>query len=92
MELAGSSWQGAGLNASTTNGPLTVELPQNYGSGVVIETSGRAPFSCRAAGCNNARANFADELQSIQLGSGAAAIHVSTVNGPVSVRNRGAEM
>lgn len=92
VQLAGTSWQGAGLDASAVNGPLTVELPSNYSSGVVIETSGRSPFSCRAKGCENARANFDDELRSIQLGGGAPAVHLSTVNGPVSVRDRRAEM
>lgn len=92
VQLAGTSWQGAGLEASAVNGPLTVELPQDYNSGVVIETSGRAPFSCRAKGCENARANFDDELRSIQIGGGTPAVHLSTVNGPVSIRNRRADM
>ena len=92
VRLAGTSWQGAGLEASAINGPLTVELPQDYNSGVVIETTGRAPFSCRAKGCENARANFDDELRSIQIGGGTPAVHLSTVNGPVSVRNRRADM
>ena len=92
VQLSGSSWQGSGLEASTVNGPLTVEMPQEYGSGVAIETTGRSPFSCRAKGCDNARANFSDELRSIQLGAGNTAVRVSTVNGPVSVRNRRADM
>ena len=87
VKLAGGSWQG-NLDASTKNGPLSLKLPRGYRSGVVLRSSG-GPLSCRAEDC---RVRYTsddddDDPREIQLGSGPANIHLSTVNGPVSVKN-----
>lgn len=87
VKLDGSSWNGT-LDASTKNGPLSVRVPRNFNSGVVIEARGHGPISCRAAECNRAwRANDDGEPRRIELGSGPANVHLSTVNGPVTVRD-----
>jgi len=103
IHLDGASWQGGTLDASTKNGPLSLELPRGYGSGVVVETNGRGPLSCRAEGCDQfraARRRAADDdddddddygvdntPRRIELGNGRADVHISTVNGPVTIKD-----
>ncbi len=86
VKLAGAAWNGT-LDASTKNGPLTVKVPRNFGSSVVVESRGRGPISCKAADCDRGwRSNDDGEPRRIELGSGPANVHLSTVNGPVTVR------
>lgn len=87
VDLDGSAWNGT-LDASTKNGPLTVKVPRNFGSGVVIEAKGHGPISCRAADCERGwRSDDDGEPRRIELGSGPATVHLSTVNGPVTVKD-----
>jgi hypothetical protein len=75
VKLAGSAWPGSQLEARTMNGPLSFTVPDNYHSGVRVETSGRAPVHCQSPAC---------------AGSDSAArpaIRISTEHGPVSVRS-----
>ncbi len=92
VKLAGSSWQGGSLDAHTNNGPLSVKFPRDYFSGIVIETDGHGPISCHADACRGAQRTLAsdeddDRPQRMQFGSGAALVHLSTNNGPLSVKN-----
>jgi len=92
VDLDGGSWTGGTLDASTKNGPLTLRIPRGYGSGVVVESRGRGPVSCRAEGCERARRSwkdddFDDEPRTIELGSGAKNVHLSTVNGPITIKD-----
>lgn len=94
IRLAGSSWEGGTLDASTKNGPLTLKLPRGYASGVVVESNGRGPISCKADDCGTwrtmqarGRGWYDDSPQRIELGRGPAVVHLSTVNGPVSVKD-----
>lgn len=77
------------LAASTQNGPVSLKLPRGYRSGVVVESLGHGPASCRAERCTETRGREDDDdrLRRIELGSGPAAVHLSTVNGPVSVKD-----
>lgn len=92
VHLDGKEWSGD-LDAATKNGPLTLKLPRNYGSSVVVETNGRGPVSCRADGCEqNSGAWDAEDgrwsaPRKLEFGRGAANVRISTVNGPVMVRN-----
>ncbi|MDP9191564.1 MAG: hypothetical protein M3P06_07660 [Acidobacteriota bacterium] len=95
VHLDGNSWLGT-LDASTKNGPLSVKIPRGYNSGVVVEASGRGPFSCRAEGCERWRAArsaddddnawHSERPRRIELGNGQANVHLSTVNGPVTIK------
>lgn len=100
VHLDGNSWVGGTLDASTKNGPLSVQIPRGYNSGVVVESSGRGPLSCHAEGCEQWRAarNADDDddgggwgdhrsNRRIELGNGRADIHLSTVNGPVTIKD-----
>jgi len=93
IDLDGGSWQGGTLDASSKNGSLTVKVPRGYASGVSIESNGRGPISCRAEGCARFQEtrgrSWDDDLEprTIELGSGPAAVHISTMNGPITVKD-----
>jgi hypothetical protein len=94
VDLDGHAWQGGTLDAATKNGPLSLKLPRNYASGVTVETSGRGPISCRAEGCRrNYRTMHDDdrwndhEPRTSELGRGSPAVKLSTVNGPVTIKD-----
>lgn len=89
VKLSDLRWDG-NLEASTRNGPVSLKLPRGFRSGVVVETEGNGPVSCRAEGCPEARAFRWDEPnrpRRIQLGAGPEVVRLSTVNGPVSVKD-----
>ena len=89
VNLDGSYWSNGSLDASTHNGPLSLKMPSSYRSGVVVESDGHGPVSCRADACREAKRTWDDDSsRRIELGSGPQAVHLSTVNGPVSVRER----
>jgi hypothetical protein len=95
VDLGGQSWSGGLLDAATKNGPLSLRIPRGYGSGVVVESRGRGPLSCRAEGCERARRawrdtgddGWDDTPRTIELGSGAQTVRLSTVNGPVTIKD-----
>ena len=85
VDLNGTSWNGSGLSADAENGPLTLRVPSGFQSGFVVESTNYAPMSCRASICGSARKTWDDEHRRIEYGSSPAVVHLSTVNGPVSV-------
>ena len=85
VDLKGTSWNGAGLSAEAKNGPVTLRVPNGFQSGFVVESTNHAPMSCRASLCENARKTWDDEHRRIEYGASPAVVHLSTVNGPVSV-------
>ena len=85
LSLSGDSWSGSGVQASATNGPVTLRIPSGYRTGVVLESDGNGPFQCHASVCSEGRKTWDDEHKRIEFGSGPALVHISTVNGPVSV-------
>jgi len=80
--LSGSRWDGPGLEASTQNGPLTLTIPDGYGSGIGIQASGHSPLNCRAPACAGATRSPGI----IRIGNGDPIVRLSTVNGPLSIQ------
>jgi hypothetical protein len=85
VELAGSSWDGNGLEAVTTNGGVTLAIPAGYSA--QLETGTRnggfdIDFPITVSG------RISKSL-STELGSGGARIHVRTTNGGVKIRQAG---
>jgi hypothetical protein len=80
-------WNGTGLSADAQNGPLTLTVPKGYQSSFVVESRNYSPVSCKASICENARKTWDDNNRRIEYGSMPAMIRLSTVNGPVSVRD-----
>jgi hypothetical protein len=85
VSLSGDAWEGEGLEAHATNGPIRLEIPSGYRSGVVLESEGRSPFECNGAVCSEGRRTWDDEHKRMEFGASPAVVRVSTVNGPVSV-------
>jgi DUF4097 and DUF4098 domain-containing protein YvlB len=85
VDLKGTSWTGSGLSADAQNGPVTLRVPDGFQSGFVVESTNHAPMSCHASICDNARKTWDDEHRRIEYGTSPAVVHLSTVNGPVSV-------
>ena len=90
VKLAGSYWNGGSLDAATENGPLALKIPRGYRSGVLVESDGNGPVTCRAEACRDVR-RFNDDgdderPRRIELGSGARVITLSTNNGPIAVK------
>lgn len=89
--LSGAGWDGAGLVASTVNGPLTLRVDPRFTSAVRVASASHAPVTCRAAACADARRSDPDDggERLIELGTGEPAVRLSTVNGPVTIRDGG---
>jgi hypothetical protein len=90
VKLTGSAWGSGSLDVETQNGPLSLKLPRGYRSGVVVESDGNGPVTCRAEGCRNVR-RFNDDgdddrPRRIELGTGTRVVTLSTTNGPISVK------
>ena len=85
LSLSGTTWNGSGLEAHAHNGPLTLEIPIHYQSGVILESEGHSPFQCRAAACSEGRKTWDDDRKRIEFGSGPTVVRLTTANGPVTV-------
>ena len=87
VALSGAAWSGEGLEARAVNGPVHLVIPVGYRSGAVVESLGRSPFRCQGEGCAAARRTWDDTHRRLEMGEGPALVHLSTENGPVSVRS-----
>jgi len=85
VRLEGDRWTTGSLTAHAQNGPVKVEVPQNFASGVRVESSTHAPWKCRGTACESAKRSWDDGSRWIELGRGPVAVRVATVNGPVAV-------
>jgi len=87
VDLGGSRWDGH-LTARASNGPLTVTVPTGFQSGVEISSSYQSPWNCRAAACREGNPESDERSRSLRLGTDPVVVRLSTVNGPVTVRER----
>jgi DUF4097 and DUF4098 domain-containing protein YvlB len=86
VSLSGDAWKGPGLEAEAQNGPLTLRVPKNYQSSLLVESNGHAPMSCQASFCDDVRKTWDEDRRRIEFGNAPAVIHLSTVNGPIAVK------
>jgi hypothetical protein len=86
VAVSETSWSGAGLTADAENGPVSLHVPSGFQSSFLVESRGHGPVSCSASICGEARKTWDDDRKKIEFGSGAPVIHLSSYNGPVSVR------
>src|SRR5262249_29102836 len=94
VELGGDRWQGAGLVASTENGPLELKLPGRYHSGIRVEMRGASAtnVSCTAPECAKASWTWSTHTHQIRFGDDPPTVKLSTENGPVSIQSRSIEL
>ena len=84
VELSGSRWDGEGLDVTTTNGGVVLNVPEDYNAHLVTGTvNGRIElgFPVRVQG-------RLDRQITTDLGSGGPTIRATTTNGGVVVRRR----
>jgi len=85
VSLEGSRWDGR-LEARAQNGPLTVSVPEQYGSGVEISSEDHSPWNCRIAACRGIDRD--DHTRTVRIGPDPVVVRISTVNGPVTIKGR----
>jgi hypothetical protein len=87
VKLGGTTWQGAGLDAETRNGPITVSIPANYSA--ILETGTvNGPFETEIPLQVRIEPGKSGRQFRVELGSGGPLVRVITTNGPVSIESR----
>ncbi len=81
IELAGSRWEGQGMDVSTTNGGVHLALPANYSARLETSTVNGGFHS----GVPLTVSGKTGKQVSATLGSGGATIRIATTNGGVHV-------
>jgi len=88
VTLAGSRWDGAGLDAETVNGPLTLDVPDGYNAQLVTGTrNGPMDLGFPVTVQGRLGAGGRRHLETT-LGSGGPTIRAVTTNGPATLRRR----
>ena len=85
VELTGRTWDGGKLEVHTTNGGVTIDMPENYSAHIQTGTVNgglSSDFPVSIAPRTRIEARNLD----FNLGSGGPLIHVSTTNGGVKLR------
>ncbi len=86
VDLAGARWEGAGLDAETQNGPVTLTIPDGYSAQLETGTV-NGPMQIDFPITLQGRIGRMTRIRTA-LGSGGAPVRVVTTNGPLSVRRR----
>jgi DUF4097 and DUF4098 domain-containing protein YvlB len=86
VRLTGSRWDGAGLDAETRNGPVTLTIPDGFAASLEVGTvngpvSSDIPLTVTGSQRRGGRVHAA-------IGGGGAPVRVVTTNGPASIRRR----
>jgi hypothetical protein len=86
--LTGTRWDGAGLDASTVNGPLTLDVPEGYNAQLVTGTrNGPMHLGFPVTVQGRIGAGSRSHLETT-LGGGGPTIRAVTTNGPATIRRR----
>lgn len=85
-------WQGKGLEASTHNGGLVLNVPRNFESGVEVSGSEHVSFVCHGAACDHAQRTWDNGHRMLRFGNTPILIHATTVNGGIVIQEARAEM
>jgi hypothetical protein len=87
VELGGTTWQGAGLDAETRNGPISISIPANYSA--ILETGTvNGPFDTEIPLQVRIEPGKSGRQFRAELGGGGPLVRVITTNGPVSIESR----
>jgi len=84
IELTGARWEGAGLDAETTNGPVNLAIPESYSARLEFGTvNGTMTVGFPLAVTIQGRVG---RRITTTLGAGGAPVRAVTTNGPVEIR------
>jgi DUF4097 and DUF4098 domain-containing protein YvlB len=83
IRLAGSKWDGAGLDAETVNGPVSLRIPRDYSARLETGTV-NGPFDLESPMTVTFQGRHFSRITSV-LGSGGAPVRAVTTNGPVDI-------
>lgn len=86
VDLSGARWEGAGLDAETQNGPVTLSIPDGYSAQLETGTV-NGPMQIDFPITLQGRLGRMTRIRTA-LGSGGASVRVVTTNGPLTVRRR----
>ena len=85
IQLDGDRWEGQGLDVTTTNGGVTLRVPQNYSAQLEVQTrNGGIRADVPEAQAQLQRGQRSNHI-STPLGRGGAMLKVATTNGGVSL-------
>jgi len=84
IELMGTKWDGAGLDAETQNGPADLTIPDNYNAKIEFGTV-NGPMDVGFPMTVTINGRIRNRI-STTLGNGGAPVRVLTTNGPMTVR------
>lgn len=84
ISLAGASWNGAGLDATTSNGSLKVEMPRDYSAHLDARTGNGSLNIDRPVTITG---RIGREIVT-DLGKGGATLRLRTSNGSLNIRER----
>ena len=84
IELFGTRWEGAGLDAATQNGPADLTIPDNYNAKIEFGTV-NGPMDVGFPMTVTISGRVKNRI-STTLGNGGAPVRVVTTNGPMTVR------
>ena len=85
VELAGASWEGEMLNVTTTNGGVTIAMPDNYSAHLEAGTTNGNISSDFALNVPLTERHRMPREISVDLGSGGPTIRAMTTNGGVRI-------
>jgi len=86
--LTGERWDGAGLDAETVNGPLTLDVPEGYNARLITGTrNGPMELGFPVTVQGNIGAGRRSNIE-VTLGSGGPTVRAVTTNGPATLRRR----
>jgi DUF4097 and DUF4098 domain-containing protein YvlB len=85
VDLTGSRWEGGELNVVTTNGGVSLSVPENYSARLETRTvNGRVNFDFPLT----LQGRIDPRELSVNLGSGGPLVRAVTTNGGVSIRRK----
>lgn len=91
VELSGARWDGEGLEVQTTNGGVTLAVPDSYNATIKANTvHGGMSSDFSGAKITKGQWGAGPNSMDLSLGSGGAPIKLETVNGGVKVQRRAA--
>jgi DUF4097 and DUF4098 domain-containing protein YvlB len=85
IELAGDRWTGNGMDVTTTNGGITLKVPQNFSAQLDAETSNGGIHSDLPLQIAPASGRV-ERRVSASIGAGGAMLKLRTTNGGVTIK------